>query len=131
MERLNKFPFFRTKAFDIEDVDVIPDEINDSLIARQWRYVVPFSLIAYVSIQIILSNTNTCLIYRPFSEWTKQIAIAVLTCFVLNIVNHFANAMFFNVSWSLKVSNHLVGVSAGAVTVSIFRINMGRHERHW
>ena len=119
MKRI-KFPFFRENS-TIEDdnhVDVIPEEINDSLIARQWRTVVPLALFSYLSIQIILSYTEVCRIYHPYADWTRSVAIAVLTCFVLNITNHIANAMFFNVSWSLKVSNHLVGVAAGAVTVS-------------
>ena len=101
---------------------VRPQEwLNDgrTLLSRQWHYVMPTCLAAYVLLQILLSTQRRfCNHMEPFAEWTTHVGYGVASCFCLSICCNVVNA-FAVESWAQRETEHLRAVYAGAATISM------------
>lgn len=97
------------------------DWLNDgrTLISRQWHYVMPACLVAYVILQILLSTqTELCSHREPFSDWTFHFGVGVASCFCLSVCCNIINA-FAVESWAQRETEHLRAVYASAATLSL------------
>jgi hypothetical protein len=89
-----------------------------TLIARQWRTVLPGCTLTYIILQLIISyQNNICVSKDPFAHWTYEVGIAVLSCYALAVIYHVISA-FSTQSWAKREMEHLRGVYAGAVSTS-------------
>ena len=114
--------------------------LEGTLISRQWYYVMPSAVIAYVCIQLFISRKgrNFCNIDEPFADWTQKIAIAVLACFSLSMIYHITNGISVE-CWAQKELSHLRGVYASAATMSfiggastgLYTFNLGGRIIHF
>ena len=95
------------------------NNLEGTLISRQWYYVMPGAILLYIIIQIIMIKTQVarCHIDEPFAEWTQKISIAVLSCFTLSLAYHITNGISVE-CWAQKELSHLRGVYASAATMS-------------
>ena len=97
------------------------DWLNDgrTLISRQWHYVMPTCLAAYIFLQILFSTqTHFCSRIEPFADWTFHVGVGVASCFCLSVCCNVINA-FAVESWAQKETEHLRAVYAGAATMSM------------
>ena len=96
------------------------DWLNDgrTLISRQWHYVMPACLVAYVILQILSTQTALCSHREPFSEWTFHVGVGVASCFCTSVCCNAINA-FAVESWSQRETDHLRAVYASAATLNL------------
>ena len=99
------------------------EPVLGTLLARQWCYVMPSSLVLYGFLHIIfrpqnLSMNVTCSINEPYSPWIEKVGISLLTCYTIAIIYYLLSS-FFMKSLSLMEMDHLLGIYMAAVTTNL------------
>jgi hypothetical protein len=95
-------------------------ESKGTLLSRQYVPVVAGSVVAYAVCQVAisLSPTETCHLDEPFSPYTYQVAIAVLSCYAMTCCYYVVSACLAS-TWSQeKEQQHVQAVFVASATIS-------------
>ena len=59
-----------------------------ALLSRQWHYVLPFALIAYLLLQSLVTYFSVCTGSEPIQPWTQAVIVSIAGCFMLSVAYH-------------------------------------------
>ena len=59
-----------------------------ALLSRQWYYVLPIALTAYIILQSLVSYFSVCTGTEPIEPWTQRVITSIAGCFMLSVFYH-------------------------------------------
>ena len=92
---------------------------TNTLISRQWYYVMPTAILIFVVLNILLFEipTEICKTIKPYSPWNHTVAGSCLSCMVLLIIQ---NGIYsFKFSKFRTEKDHLLGVDMAGTTICL------------